>query len=144
MIYPRYSSKFQMKLLTKTLIAALIGLVLLEPPPSNAAERKLRRKRSPRDDSSSTTPSTPSTPSAPSTLPAPATGIPASPTAPIQINVVRPRQGEELTISSGGTFVIGTLPNDTYSLRCNIRGVRANPKSRPTPNGRGEDDGCHF
>ena len=78
--------------------ACLVVLFLLSPASLSAAERKRRTAESKSESG-----------------PAAAAPIPADPS----IKVVRPAEGEELTATEGYTFVIGTIPSDQFTVRCN-------------------------
>lgn len=100
-------------LATWFLIGACI-LNLMAPAPAEAAERKSRRERG---KTGTSTNAAPATAPLPSIAPSPASTL--KPVASSELKVVRPQLGEDLTISKGSTFVIGKLPDDQFTLRCN-------------------------
>lgn len=129
-----------MKSFHKWLVVVLVVAQLLAANPLHAVERKRRKDRTATETpgastnaapGAATTPGTTApgaaTPGTPGATPAgvqpPTAGKPGTPppppTASPGFKVVRPALGEELTVSAGSTFVIGTIPSDQYTLRCN-------------------------
>jgi N-acetylmuramoyl-L-alanine amidase len=101
-----------MKSFKTWLVAVVIFALLLAAGILQAAERKRRKDRE-----KTTTETTGAATNAPAATPSAPSG-PKPVTSP-DLKVVRPAPGEELTVSEGASFVMGTLPSDQFTLRCN-------------------------
>ncbi len=93
-----------MKWFKRSLVVAIVLAHLLTPATLTAVERKRHKDKAPEE-----TPAPAATPAPPAPTPVPASDL----------KVVRPQPGEELKVSEGSTFVIGTVPSDQFTLRCN-------------------------
>jgi len=91
--------------------------VLMVVDPLHAAERKKRKDREKTPAAATNAPAASTGSAFPGTGSA-SRGAPKPVSSP-DLKVVRPQPGEELTITEGSTFVIGTVPSDQFTLRCN-------------------------